>query len=161
MFKVPGISTTIAGQEILGSLAVANNKGAMLHPDVTVSEVEKISQRVLKKDLMLDHSINNDDEDNRTPLDFLNDESLNPYEITSNNNIAQNRKKVIGKSLNALNDKEKYIIKKRHLNNSPFTLEAIGKDLKISKERVRQLESRAFSKLKKRILKTSKVQDLI
>ena len=128
---------------------------------IKVSEVEKISQRVLKKDLMLDHSINNDDEDNRTPLDFLNDESLNPYEITSNNNIAQNRKKVIGKSLNALNDKEKYIIKKRHLNNSPFTLEAIGKDLKISKERVRQLESRAFSKLKKRILKTSKVQDLI
>ena len=128
---------------------------------IKVSEVEKISQRVLKKDLMLDHSINNDDEDNRTPLDFLNDESLNPYEITSNNNIAQNRKKVIGKSLNALNDKEKYIIKKRHLNNLPFTLEAIGKDLKISKERVRQLESRAFSKLKKRILKTSKVQDLI
>ena len=44
VFKVPGISTTIAGQEILGSLAVANNKGAMLHPDVTVTEVEKIKQ---------------------------------------------------------------------------------------------------------------------
>ena len=127
---------------------------------IKISEVEKISERILKKDLLLDHSLNNT-EDSRGPLDFLNDESLNPYEITSNNNIAQNRKKVIGKSLNALNDKEKYIIKKRHLNNSPFTLEAIGKDLKISKERVRQLESRAFSKLKKRILKTSKVQDLI
>ena len=44
VFKVPGISTTIAGQEILGSLAAANNNGAILHPDVTVSEVEKIKQ---------------------------------------------------------------------------------------------------------------------
>ena len=38
------MSTTIAGQDILGSLAVANNKGAILHPDVTVSEVEKIKK---------------------------------------------------------------------------------------------------------------------
>tara|TARA_B100001564_G_scaffold339918_1_gene333116 strand:+ start:513 stop:1175 length:663 start_codon:yes stop_codon:yes gene_type:complete len=44
VFKVPGVSTTIAGQDILGSLAVANNKGAILHPDVTVSEVEKIKK---------------------------------------------------------------------------------------------------------------------
>ena len=49
---MPGISTTIAGQEILGSLAVANNKGAILHPDVTVSEVEKIKD-VLGVDVMV------------------------------------------------------------------------------------------------------------
>lgn len=44
VFKVPGVSTTIAGQEILGSLIAANNKGAIVHPDITVSEVEKIRQ---------------------------------------------------------------------------------------------------------------------
>ena len=72
-----------------------------------------------------------------------------------------NRKRVIKKSLHALNDKEKHIILKRHLHHTPGTLEAIGKDLNISKERVRQLESRAFLKLKKRILKTENKQDLI
>tara|TARA_B100001113_G_C21093618_1_gene615524 strand:+ start:252 stop:914 length:663 start_codon:yes stop_codon:yes gene_type:complete len=44
VFKVPGVSTTIAGQEILGSLIAANSKGAIVHPDVTVSEVEIIKQ---------------------------------------------------------------------------------------------------------------------
>ena len=52
VFKVPGVSTTIAGQEILGSLAAANNNGAILHPDVTVSEVEKI-KHTLGVDVMV------------------------------------------------------------------------------------------------------------
>ena len=127
---------------------------------IKVSELEKIFERVIKKDLLLDHSLNNNDDD-RTPMDFLNDTSLNPDEITLNNDIHGNRKRVIKKSLQALNDKEKHIILKRHLHHTPGTLEAIGKDLNISKERVRQLESRAFLKLKKRILKTENKQDLI
>ena len=128
---------------------------------IKVSELEKIFERVIKKDLLLDHSLNNNNDDDRTPLDFLNDTSLNPDEITLNNDIHGNRKRVIKKSLQALNDKEKHIILKRHLHHTPGTLEAIGKDLNISKERVRQLESRAFLKLKKRILKTENKQDLI
>ena len=127
---------------------------------IKVSEVEKISERILKKDLLLDHSLNNTD-DNRTPMDFLNDTSSNPDEITLNNDIHCHRKKILKKSLKALNDKEKHIILKRHLNHLPLTLESVGKDLNISKERVRQLESRAFFKLKKRILKTESKQDLI
>ena len=111
------------------NLEPINNKIAK-EMKIKVSEVEKISQRVLKKDLFLDHSLNNDDDDNRTPLDFL-------------------------------NNKEKHIILKRHLNYTPLTLESVGKDLSISKERVRQLETRAFFKLKKRILKTTNKQDLI
>ena len=128
---------------------------------INVSEVEKISQRVLKKDLFLDHSLNNDDDDNRTPLDFLSDTSENPDQIALNNDINDNRKKVLNKSLDVLNDKEKHIILKRHLTYFPKTLEAVGKELHISKERVRQLESRAILKLKKRILTKNIKQDLI
>ena len=127
---------------------------------IKVSEVEKISERIFKKDLLLDHSINNT-EDSRTPMDFLNDPSLNPGEIILNNDIHCHRKKILKKSLKALNDKEKFIILKRHLNHRPLTLESVGKNLNISKERVRQLESRAFVKLKKRILKTESKQNLI
>ena len=142
------------------NLEPINNKIAK-EMKIKVSEVEKISQRVLKKDLFLDHSLNNDDDDNRTPLDFLSDVSENPDQIALNNDINDNRKKVLKKSLDVLNDKEKHIILKRHLNYTPLTLESVGKDLNISKERVRQLETRAFLKLKKRILKTTSKQDLI
>ena len=127
---------------------------------IKVSEVEKISERILKKDLLLDHSLNNT-EDSRTPMDFLNDTSSNPDEIVLNNDIYFHRRKVLKKSLKALNDKEKHIILKRHLNHTPLTLESVGKNLNISKERVRQLEARALFKLKKRILKTESKKDLI
>ena len=128
--------------------------------NVKVSEVENISERVLKRDMLLDHSLKNSD-DERTPLDFLNDTSMCPDEISLKLDMENNRKKVLKSSLIVLNDKEKHIILKRHLNQFPLTLEAIGKELHISKERVRQLETRAFTKLKKRILKKSSLQDLI
>ena len=124
------------------------------------SEVEKVSERILKRDMLLDHSLSNND-DNRTPMDFLNDTSMTPDEITLQNDVQIKRKNIIKKSLDALNEKEKYIILKRHLNQSPRTLESVGKDLDISKERVRQLETRSFCKLKKRILKLINKQDLI
>tara|TARA_B100001123_G_scaffold439903_1_gene577735 strand:- start:85 stop:963 length:879 start_codon:yes stop_codon:yes gene_type:complete len=127
---------------------------------IKVSEVETVSERILKRDLLLDHAFKND-EDDRTPLDFLSDPSTTPDEIALQSDIEINRKKIIKKSLNALNDKEKYIIRNRHLDNSHRTLEAIGSELKISKERVRQLETRAFIKLKKRILTITNKQELI
>ena len=54
-----------------------------------------------------------------------------------------------------LNDREKFIISSRKLNEKSKTLEKIGKELKISKERVRQIEVNSLKKLKKNILKIS------
>ena len=62
--------------------------------------------------------------------------------------------------LKVLNNREKYIIIKRHLTYNPITLEAIGKELNLSKERVRQLEFRAMTKIKKRILSKNLKRDL-
>ena len=160
-FQLSRIKTKIENS----SLENNNNTKCLTHEiakdmNVKVSEVEKISERVLKRDMLLDHSLSNKDDD-RTPMDFLNDTSMCPDEISLKLDIENNRKKILKNSLVVLNDKEKHIILKRHLNQFPLTLEAIGKELHISKERVRQLESRAFIKLKKRILKQSSLQDLI
>ena len=61
------------------------------------------------------------------------------------------KKKWLNKALDSLDHREKIIINSRHICESPDTLEKIGKKLKISKERVRQIESSALNKLKLRI----------
>ena len=125
-----------------------------------VAEIDTLSERIVKKDFQLDQT-SNDPDDNRNPLEFLKDQSILPDDLVIKDNIEANRKLVLKESINVLNDKEKHIILKRHLTYSPKTLEAVGKELHISKERVRQLESRAILKLKKRILTKNTKQDLI
>ena len=125
-----------------------------------VAEIDTLSERIVKKDFQLDQA-SNDPDDNRNPLEFLKDQSILPDDLVIKDNIEANRKLVLKESINVLNDKEKHIILKRHLTYFPKTLEAVGKELHISKERVRQLESRAILKLKKRILTKNTKQDLI
>ena len=126
---------------------------------VKISDIEKISERILKKDLQLDQKIR--EEDNRNPMEFLQDQSILPDDVVINKDIQENRRNILNQSLDALNNKERHIIKKRHLGYNKETLESIGKQLGISKERVRQLESRALLKLKKRILIKNSKNDLI
>ena len=125
-----------------------------------VAEIDTLSERIVNKDFQLDQA-SNDPDDNRNPLEFLKDQSILPDDLVIKDNIEANRKLVLKESINVLNDKEKHIILKRHLTYFPKTLEAVGKELHISKERVRQLESRAILKLKKRILTKNTKQDLI
>ena len=68
----------------------------------------------------------------------------------SKNNLLDSKKRI-----EILSDREKFIISSRKLNEKSKTLEKIGKELNISKERVRQIEVNSLKKLKKNILKIS------
>jgi len=61
------------------------------------------------------------------------------------------REQIIHDAVKSLGEKEKYIIKNRVMADSPLTLQEIGKHLKLSRERVRQIEGEALQKLKKKI----------
>ena len=52
-------------------------------------------------------------------------------------------------ALTALNDREQFIVRERKLRDDPRTLESLGNELGLSKERVRQLEAAAFAKMRK------------
>jgi RNA polymerase sigma-32 factor len=64
-------------------------------------------------------------------------------------------------SIKILNDREREIIYSRRLNDEPTTLEDLSKKYKISRERVRQIENKAFEKLQRHMLNTAKSKNLL
>ena len=133
-----------------------------------IEQVEKISKTLKMKTLdienlqtrlkMGDQSLNKTiTEDNASVelISLLKDDSPTQDDIFQNLNDTQLKQKWIFQSINALNEREQFIINSRQLNEKPKTLDEIGKQLKISKERVRQIESSSLKKLRKNILEIS------
>ena len=71
------------------------------------------------------------------------------------------RKNLLTDSIKILNDREKEILYERRLNDNPTTLENLSKKYKISRERVRQIENKAFEKLQKHMLNSAKSKNLL
>ena len=68
----------------------------------------------------------------------------------------EQRKDLLQNSIKILNDREKKILYARRLNDEPETLEDLSKKFKISRERIRQIENKAFEKLQKHMLNSAK-----
>ena len=71
------------------------------------------------------------------------------------------RKDLLKNSIEILNDREKGILYARRLNDKPTTLEDLSKKFKISRERVRQIENKAFEKVQKHMLNSAKSKNLL
>jgi RNA polymerase sigma-32 factor len=115
--------------------------------DVAKEEIMEMEQRMSARDLSLDAPFDEDHE--LTPLDLLQDGSVNQEEAI----IVEQEKKILETevvdAMKRLNEKEAYIIKNRIMAESPLTLQEIGDHLRLSRERVRQIESEALKKLKR------------
>ena len=73
----------------------------------------------------------------------------------------QNRKELLNDSINILNDREKEILYSRRLNDEPTTLEDLSQKYNISRERIRQIENKAFEKIQKHMLNSAKSKNLL
>lgn len=113
---------------------------------VKVKDVEAMEGRLSGGDQSLNAKIGETGEDDWQS--FLSDEGPNPEDIATALKDSQTRSKWLKSALSELSDREQKIIQDRHLQYETVTLEALGKELGVSKERVRQLEQRAMSKLK-------------
>ena len=71
------------------------------------------------------------------------------------------RKNLLEESIHVLNDREKEILYARRLNDQPITLDELSKKYKISRERIRQIENKAFDKLQKCMLNAAKSKNLL
>jgi len=105
---------------------------------------------ILKRDASLNTPLNKDTLEEWQ--NFLVDNSQENIEDAFIKNDEKSRKKKwLVKALESLDEREKIIMNSRHICETPMTLEKIGEKLKISKERVRQIESAAIAKLKLKI----------
>jgi RNA polymerase sigma-32 factor len=88
-----------------------------------------------------------DDEEGREKIDMIVDARENIEAKLAYREEQKYKAQILARSLQTLDDREQYIIKNRMLTDSPSTLEDIGEYFNISRERVRQIEKKAFEKL--------------
>tara|TARA_Y100001970_G_scaffold294158_1_gene447673 strand:+ start:5669 stop:6532 length:864 start_codon:yes stop_codon:yes gene_type:complete len=116
-------------------------------------EVQNMESRLSGGDVFLNQKIDNESENDLMSL--LEDDRDNPEESFQNFNDGKIKKDFLEKAILTLNERERTIIKLRKLREKSITLDELGQMLKISKERVRQIETKALEKLKNTILEIS------
>lgn len=115
--------------------------------DVSREDVVDMEQRMSGKDVYLNSAVSADSDDEK--IDFLASPDDNQEIILANRQEMQGRQAALGRALMTLSDRERAIIERRRLKDEPDTLEDLSQDYGISRERVRQIEVRAFEKLQK------------
>ena len=115
--------------------------------DVAKEDIIEMEQRMSSRDLSLDTPF--DEGQELTHLDLLKEESPDQEEAVAQEEEKKIREREVQNALKRLNEKEVYVIKSRIMAEEPLTLQQIGDHLKLSRERVRQIEGEALRKLKK------------
>ena len=124
--------------------------------DVAKEDIIEMEQRMSSRDLSLDTPF--DEGKELTHLELLREDSLNQEEAIALEEEKKIRERDVQNAMKRLNDKEVYVIKSRIMAEEPLTLQQIGDHLKLSRERVRQIESEALKKLKREFGARSELQ---
>lgn len=118
---------------------------------VTETEVVSMNRRMSGGDASLNVVIGGDGESSTQWQDWLQDDSADQAGDYEKNDELSVRSEMLMEAMSVLNDREKDIILKRRLQDKPSTLEALSSTYKVSRERIRQIEVRAFEKLQEKM----------
>ncbi|MBL4666356.1 MAG: RNA polymerase sigma factor RpoH [Sneathiella sp.] len=116
---------------------------------VSETEVINMNRRLTAPDHSLNAPMRADTEGEW--MDWLEDDSPSQETIYAENEELSKRREMLQGAMDCLNDRERNIIAQRRLRDDPLTLEDLSKEYNISRERVRQIEVRAFEKLQKAV----------
>ena len=115
---------------------------------VPLRDVEMMEGRLGGSDYSLNATQSSEDE-GREWIDALEDDGVQAAEQVENEHDTAQLREWLLMAMNALNERERFIIRERKLRDDARTLESLGQELSLSKERVRQLEAAAFAKMRK------------
>ena len=168
------MGTTTAQKKLFFNLKkIKNQISASDYGDLKPEEVNEISKRLnVKKEEVIsmnrrmygkEKSLNDPikDEGGGEWQDWIVDDGLDQELKFSQNQELGNRKKLMRESMEILNPREKEILTARRLVDDTSTLEDLSKKYNISRERVRQIETKAFEKLQKAVLAAAKLNNLL
>ena len=125
---------------------------------VSKHEVVSMNRRLSGKEFSLNAHVGEDGDEWQ---DWLVDKELDHDLKFAHQEEMGQRQSLLKDSIKILNDREREILISRRLNDSPITLEDLSKKHKISRERVRQIENKAFEKLQKQMLILAKSKNLL
>jgi len=126
--------------------------------DVKKEEVVSMNRRLSGKEHSLNAPIGEDGDEWQ---DWLVDKEMDQELKFAHKEEMAQRKDLLTDSIKILNDREKEILYARRLNDEPTTLENLSKKYKISRERIRQIENKAFEKVQKHMLNSARSKNLL
>ncbi len=134
---------------------IANDLG------VTEDEVISMNRRMAGSDASLNATVGSEGEGTMQWQDWLEDEDADQAADYEARDELETRREMLAEAMSVLNDREKDILVKRRLSDNPLTLEDLSGEYDVSRERIRQIEVRAFEKLQKRMRDLAKEQGLL
>ncbi len=170
------MGTTAAQKKLFFNLRKAKNKiGALedgdLRPDnvsriatdlgVTEDEVTSMNRRLSGGDASLNAPLKSDGEGASEWQDWLTDDDADQAEAYAEQDELDNRRAMMMEAMQELNERERHILTERKLKDEPQTLEDLSQVYNVSRERIRQIEVRAFEKLQKRMRELAAEQNMI
>jgi RNA polymerase sigma-32 factor len=160
------LGTTSAQKKLFFNLRKAKNRiGALEEGDmrpenvariahdlgVTETEVISMNRRMSGGDASLNAQVGSDGEGTMQWLDWLEDEDADQAGDYEARDELEARREMLANAMDVLNDREKDILVQRRLSDKPVTLEDLSGQYDVSRERIRQIEVRAFEKLQERM----------
>mgnify|MGYP001415916849 FL=1 len=126
---------------------------------VKSNEVISMNRRMMGQEKSLNDPIKSDEKGEWQ--DWIVDDNLDQELYISQKQELDEKKSLLQDAIKILNDRERKIIQERKLSEEPKTLDELSKKYKISRERIRQIETKAFEKLQKAMLNSSNSKNLL
>ena len=136
---------------------------AQIAKDLSVTEAEVIdmNRRLAGSDASLNATVGSDGESATQWQDWLEDEDSDQAEAYEEKNELDARRALLTQAMSVLNDREKDVLMQRRLSEEPVTLEELSESYGVSRERIRQIEVRAFEKLQAKMRELAKGKGMV